>query len=126
MTEQDLQIDTEVRAALLHLRDVLADELRRRYPQCVSYWIGDVARWLGVTPATLRWWETQFGAFLRPMRSAKPYGTAFGRTCPGRRHYSHKDAITLGCIQHLMRIELYTTAGALRQLRMARDAQRTS
>lgn len=76
----------------------------------LRYRIGEVARWLGVDTHVVRFWEEQFGArYLGPLE----------RTRSGQRVYSRRNAVALGAIRELLYVELYTIAGAKRQLRLA-------
>ena len=75
--------------------------------------IGEVSELLGVETHTLRHWEKEFKDFVRPGRNGRRV-----------RIYSPEDIETLRAIQNLLTIELYTTAGARRQmyLRRARNS----
>ena len=75
--------------------------------------IGDVARLIKETTVTVRWWQEEFCVFLRVDRS----GSA-------QRVYSSRALETLREIQRLLRVELYTIAGAKRQLRLAAERQK--
>jgi DNA-binding transcriptional MerR regulator len=77
------------------------------------YRIGDVGRLLNESTVTVRWWQEEFGAFLRVMRSGSE-----------QRVYSSRALETLREIQRLLRIEMYTAAGAKRQLRLAAERQK--
>ena len=66
--------------------------------------IGEVARMLGVKPHVVRYWEQEFG--VRPLRS---------KSC--QRVYNWSQLQKLLEIRRLLKVELYTIAGAKRQLR---------
>lgn len=70
--------------------------------------IGDVARMLNEDTAVVRYWEQEFGAWLRPLRSKS-----------GQRIYTVRCLETLREVHRLLRVELYTIEGAKRQLRLA-------
>jgi DNA-binding transcriptional MerR regulator len=74
------------------------------------YRIGDVARLLNETPVTLRWWEVEFAQWLKLEHSKS-----------GQRVYTSQTFSTMAEIQRLLRVELYTAAGAKRQLRLASE-----
>lgn len=70
--------------------------------------VSTVARELGETPVTIRYWSDEFA--IRP-----------ARTSTNQRHY---DASTIAKLRHvrwLLRVEGYTIAGAKRQLRLFRE-----
>lgn len=67
------------------------------------YRIGEVARELGEKPFVLRYWEAEFG--VRPTRNKG-----------GQRVYTSTQVAKLRLIRWLLHVELYTTAGAKRQL----------
>lgn len=69
--------------------------------------IGEIAAWLDLETHVLRYWETEFLQFVRTDRSPK-----------GQRVYSRKAATHLAIIKELLYTELYTIAGARRQLRL--------
>ena len=75
-------------------------ELRRYYT------IGQVASKIKVNTSTLRYWEEEFGE-LCTKRSHK-----------GNRLYAERELIHIKHINHLLHIELYTIAGAKRQLEL--------
>lgn len=79
------------------------------------YRIGDVSRMIGVPPSTLRHWETEFPAFVKPLRGiAGPSNFAKSRV------YSVAHVEALFEIHRLLHVEGYTTKGALAQLRRVR------
>jgi DNA-binding transcriptional MerR regulator len=61
----------------------------------------------------LRYWETEFSQWLRLERSQR-----------GRRIYTRRQALTVGVIRELLYTELYTVAGAKRQLRLAAEREK--
>ena len=76
-------------------------------------YIGDVARMLGEPEHVLRFWQSEFG-----------YALGLGsvpRSRGKRRCYPPDTVATLREVQRLLRVELYTIAGAKRQLRLAAD-----
>ena len=73
------------------------------------YRIGEVARWLNEPPYVLRFWETEFGWLLKA-----------GRSKSSQRVYTRTHLAHFATIQHLLRVELYTIAGAKRQLELAK------
>ena len=72
--------------------------------------IGEVCGILGVEAHTLRFWEKEFADFVKPHRNGR-----------GNRLYSRKDLETLGNIRNLLTVELYTIAGARRQMYLRQD-----
>lgn len=79
------------------------DTARRSHVPGRHYRIGEVARELGEKPHVLRYWETEFG--VRTTRSKS-----------GQRVYTPAQVAKLRLIRWLLHVELYTTAGAKRQL----------
>lgn len=79
-----------------------------RAARAQQFRVGDVVRLLDETPATLRFWEHEFGNWLRPLRSKS-----------GQRVYTAHCLDNLRTVQRLLRVELYTIEGAKRQLRLA-------
>jgi DNA-binding transcriptional MerR regulator len=78
-----------------------------------SWWrIGDAARFVGVDEHVIRYWCDEFSAEIRPHRSAK-----------GQRWYGPEQIAKLRLIRELLHVELYTIAGAKRQLRLARERE---
>ena len=67
--------------------------------------ISEACRMLNVEAHTLRYWEKEFQDFVKPLRNAG-----------GNRVYSNKDIDTLTSIRDLLNVELYTVAGARRQM----------
>jgi DNA-binding transcriptional MerR regulator len=67
--------------------------------------VGDVARLLGEKQHVIRWWEHEFRRWVQPTRSRR-----------GQRIYSRHTVEILLEIRRLLRVELYTIAGARRQL----------
>lgn len=78
------------------------------------YRIGDVSRMLNEPAHILRHWQEEFSRWLQLDWTAK-----------GQRLYSEQLVTNLREIQRLLRVEMYTTEGAKRQLRLAaeRDGQ---
>ena len=70
-----------------------------------SYSIGEVSRILDVESHTLRYWEKEFKDFVKPRRVSKK-----------NRVYSEGDIDTLRAIKELLNVELFTIAGARRQM----------
>lgn len=75
-------------------------------PEKRFFKIGEVARLLEVEPYTLRYWETEFEQ-LRP-----------SKTRTGQRSYQHHDIELLLAVKALLYDEMYTIAGARRQLKL--------
>ncbi len=67
--------------------------------------IGELAKSLEVQPHVIRYWETEFGV-------------ASDRSKSGQRVYTPQQASRLRMIRWLLHVELYTIAGAKRQLRL--------
>lgn len=84
-------------------------------PEKPWYRIGEVARWLDVEPYVIRYWETEFGFWVRPER-----GRAKNEQSR-QRIYSRRHLVMLATIRELLYVELYTIAGAKRQLRLANE-----
>lgn len=70
-----------------------------------TYPIGEVSRILGVESHTLRYWEKEFKDFIKP-----------GRVSKKNRVYSEADIDVLRKIKELLTVELFTIAGARRQM----------
>ena len=81
---------------------------RIEIPDKTYFKIGEVAKLLELEPYVLRYWETEFDS-LAPEK-----------TRSGQRAYQRKDIELLETIQHLLHVELFTIAGARRQLDLAR------
>ncbi len=78
-----------------------------------SWWrIGDAARFVGVDEHVIRFWCEEFPGEVRPHRSAS-----------GQRWYGPEQIAKLTAIRELLHVELYTIAGAKRQLRLARERE---
>ncbi len=73
-------------------------------PDRPSFKIGEVATLLGVATSLLRFWETEF-------KVVKPR-----KTKSKQRSYTPADVTRLREIQHLLKVEGYTIAGARRRL----------
>ena len=67
--------------------------------------IGEVSELLDIEPHTLRYWEKEFKDFIKPRRNGRKART-----------YSQWDIANLQRIQYLLNVELYTIAGARRQM----------
>jgi DNA-binding transcriptional MerR regulator len=67
--------------------------------------IGEVSRMLGVESHTLRYWEKEFKDFIKPNRVSKK-----------NRVYTEVDIEVLRKIKELLTVELFTIAGARRQM----------
>jgi DNA-binding transcriptional MerR regulator len=76
------------------------------------YTIGEAGVSVGVEPHTLRYWEKEFKDFVRPRRSGNR-----------ERLYSSRDIDTLRAIRDLLAVELYTIAGARRQMYLREGRQ---
>ena len=77
-------------------------------PSKDAFRIGEVAKLLGLEAYVLRYWETEF-AELKPKK-----------TRSGQRTYAREDVELLLRIQDLLHHELYTIAGAKRQMELER------
>ena len=80
------------------------EDLDKKY-----YKIRDVAEFLGVSSATLRYWESEFPE-INP-----------GRTPTGIRQYTPSDVETLRIIHYLIRVKGLKVEAARQQLRNNRD-----
>ncbi len=67
--------------------------------------IGEVSRMLDVESHTLRYWEKEFKDFIKPRRVSRK-----------NRVYTEADIAVLRKIKELLTIELFTIAGARRQM----------
>lgn len=76
-------------------------------PAKKQFKIGEVARLFDLEPYVLRYWETEFDQ-LKPRKTAS-----------GQRSYNRDDVELVATIQHLLYTEMYTIAGARRQLERA-------
>ena len=94
--------------------DSIAKALEK-VPAKTYYRIGEVARYTGLKPYVLRFWETEFKAMMPPKSRSK------------QRMYRRKDIETILTIKHLLYKERFTIAGARRRLadltREARDPE---
>ena len=70
-----------------------------------TYTIGQVSRKLDVEQHTLRYWEKEFKDFIHPQRVSRRY-----------RAYTDTDVIILRQIKDLLTVDLFTIAGARRQM----------
>lgn len=75
-----------------------------------AFKIGEVSKMLELEPYVLRYWETEFEQ-LAP-----------DKTRSGQRVYTQEDIDILAHIQHLLHVEMYTIAGARRQLELGAQA----
>jgi predicted transcriptional regulator len=67
--------------------------------------IGEVSRMLDVESHTLRYWEKEFKDFIKPRRVSRK-----------NRVYTEADIAVLRKIKELLTVELFTIAGARRQM----------
>ncbi len=70
--------------------------------------INEVSRMTGVPAHTIRFWEKNFGAYLKPRRTA-------GR----QRRYSSSDVDVIEQIRHFRYEQKYTVAGTIEELNRA-------
>lgn len=82
---------------------------RSDMPEKSFYKIGEVAKLLDVEPYVLRYWESEFD-LLEPEK-----------TKTGQRIYHRDDVELLGRIRTLLYEEMFTIAGARRQLELSRS-----
>ncbi len=75
------------------------------------YTIGEVARLLGLEPHVLRFWEKEFGKFIKPRRIS------------GRRFYPKEQVEVFRRIKTLLYEEGYTISGAKKKLSLRKDPQ---
>ncbi len=71
--------------------------------------MGEVSRVAQVPPHTLRYWESHFGAVLKPARRSS-----------GHRRYAREDLETIMSIKDLLQRRKMTIAGARRELKKPR------
>lgn len=76
-------------------------------PPKKQFKIGEVAKLFDLEPYVLRYWETEFDQ-LKPRKTAS-----------GQRSYNRDDVELVSTIQHLLYTEMFTIAGARRQLERA-------
>lgn len=74
--------------------------------------ISETSELVGVESHTLRYWEKEFKDFIRPRRGGNK-----GRL------YSSRDIAVLKTIKRLLAVELYTIAGARRQMYLRQNEQ---
>jgi DNA-binding transcriptional MerR regulator len=81
-------------------------------PHTQTGWIriGDLARELDEPTHVLRFWESEFGQLTQVKRMAG-----------GSRLYTPETVAVFREVRRLLRVELYTIAGAKRQLKLARE-----
>jgi len=84
-----------------------------RIPEKTFFKIGEVAKLLDLEPHVLRYWETEFEE-LKPRK-----------TKSGQRSYQHHDIELLVVIRHLLYEDMYTIAGARRQLKFMSERGET-
>lgn len=77
--------------------------------------IGAVSQVTGIEIHTLRYWESEFDAFLKPTR-----------TTGGQRRYTAEDIATILDIKRLLRQEKYSIEGARQELARIANAPRSS
>ncbi len=76
--------------------------------------IGTVSQVTGIEIHTLRYWESEFDEFLKPVRTAG-----------GQRRYTADDIAVVLDIKRLLRQEKYSIEGARQELNRALEAART-
>lgn len=86
---------------------------RIEIPDKTFFKIGEVAKLLGVEPYVLRYWESEFD-LLEPEK-----------TKSGQRVYQREDIELLSTIRDLLYQEMFTIAGARRQLERMREGKAT-
>jgi DNA-binding transcriptional MerR regulator len=83
-----------------------------KVPDKTYYRIGEVARYTGLKPYVLRFWETEFKVMMPPKSRSQ------------QRMYRRKDIETILTIKHLLYKERFTIEGARRRLtEMARESR---
>jgi DNA-binding transcriptional MerR regulator len=87
----------------------MSDDDKNELPDKIYFKIGEVAEIVGVEPYVLRYWETEFPA-LRP-----------GKSRSQQRLYRKRDVEVLLRIKKLLYDDMYTIAGAKRQLARSGD-----
>lgn len=70
-----------------------------------TFSIGEVSRMLDVESHTLRYWEKEFKDFIKPRRVSRK-----------NRVYTDADIAVLSKIKDLLTVDLFTIAGARRQM----------
>jgi DNA-binding transcriptional MerR regulator len=75
--------------------------------------IGEVAKWLGVKPHVLRYWESEFPS-LKPKKNPS-----------GQRIYAKADIEAIVEIQNLLYNQRYTISGAKRMLAQQEEGEQT-
>lgn len=78
----------------------------RDVPEKLYYKIGEVAALLDVKPHVLRFWESEFSAFIRPHKSKS-----------NQRLYRRRDVEAVMAIRHLLYDRGFTIDGARRHLK---------
>ena len=79
----------------------MPNQLPRKY----FYRIGELARWLDLDVHVVRFWSYEFQKQLGPVVRRS-----------GQRSYTRRQAVIFAAIKELLQVELYTHAGARRQL----------
>lgn len=87
----------------------MSDDENTELPDKIYFKIGEVAEIVGVEPYVLRYWESEFPA-LRPNKSRSQ-----------QRLYRKRDVEVLLRIKKLLYEDMYTIAGAKKQLARAGD-----
>jgi DNA-binding transcriptional MerR regulator len=87
----------------------MSEDAKTELPDKIYFKIGEVAEIVGVEPYVLRYWETEFPA-LRP-----------GKSRSQQRLYRKRDVEVLLRIKKLLYEDMYTIAGAKRQLARSGD-----
>ncbi len=75
------------------------------------YTIGEVARMFGVNTSLIRYWEKEFGKWIKPHRAKS-----------GSRYYTSSDIDQIRKIYHLVKIEGFTLQGAKDALNEKKDS----
>ena len=89
----------------------MPEDKELKLPDKIYFKIGEVAEIVGVEPYVLRYWESEFPA-LRPIKSKSQ-----------QRMYRKKDVELLLRIKKLLYEDMYTIAGAKKQLARGGDKQ---
>lgn len=82
----------------------------KQFPDAVS--IKTASAITGIEVYTLRYWESEFSDFLRPVR-----------TRGGQRRYRPQDIQVIFTLKRLLRDEMYSIAGARRYLQLQQKEQ---
>lgn len=85
---------------------IVEEKLELTLPAEKKYFrIGEVSELIGVEPYVLRYWEGEFAAMVRPIKSKT-----------GQRVYAKKDVETLAQIRNLLHVEKFSIKGAKKRL----------